>query len=124
MYLPFRDDFFYIINETRLPKSTELFFKYRDLYGISLIILFLYKKDLYKKISDNMPVKVNRFEENHWKINGKFTFPSEYLDPKKNKLEKILYTLFTGLDKKQINSWKLHYEPTLLPTVDDLLKLF
>ena len=124
LYVPFSGELVYEINNTQLPVASESFFKYRDLYGISLIILFLYKKDLYKKISENKPKKKRNFGFNHWTIDDKITYPSDYINPKNNKLEKILFTLFSALDRKSINDYKLNDNPTLLPNVDDILKLF
>lgn len=74
-----------------LFKSKEnafYFYKYLDIYSISVFILYLYKKDIYKKMSDS---------ETPWIISGVQKTPLDFIDKNKNKLEKALSYAFSFL---------------------------
>jgi serine/threonine protein kinase len=73
------------------------FYKYLDIYSISVFILYLYKKNLYKKIKNN---------EMPWIISGKQKTPLDFLDKNKNKIENALYYAFSFL-KYLINVEKI-----------------
>lgn len=65
------------------------FYKYLDLYSISIFIFYLYKKDVYKKLKNDT--------ETPWIIKGIQKTPLEYIDKDKNKLEKALHYVFSFL---------------------------
>lgn len=67
------------------------FYKYLDLYGISVFILYLYKKKIYKMI------KKTKDKTNPWIIDGKQLSPLDYVDKDSNKLEKALHYVFSFL---------------------------
>jgi serine/threonine protein kinase len=64
------------------------FYKYLDIYSISIFILYLYKKDIYKKMKDS---------ETPWIISGVQKSPLDFIDKNKNKIEKSLYYAFSFL---------------------------
>lgn len=65
------------------------FYKYLDLYSISVFIFYLYKKDIYKKLKNDT--------ETPWIMKGIQKTPLEYIDKNKNKIEKALSYVFSFL---------------------------
>lgn len=86
-------DFPYKIKRSKIvfkdKDNAFLFYKYLDLYSISIFIFYLYKKDIYKKLKNDT--------ETPWIIKGVQKTPLEYLDSNKNKIEKALCYVFSFL---------------------------
>lgn len=87
-------DFPYKIKRSRInfknKENAFSFYKFLDIYSISIFIFYLYKKNVYKKLKNDT--------ETPWIINNIQHIPLEYIDNKKNKLEKSLYYVFSFLD--------------------------
>jgi len=64
------------------------FYKYLDIYSISVFILYLYKKDIYKNMKDS---------ETPWVISGAQKTPLDFINKNKNKIENALYYAFSFL---------------------------
>jgi serine/threonine protein kinase len=123
MYIPFYNKSVYRV-DIHYKKAFSTFSKYRDVYALSLFILYLYNKDLYQKVLKNNsdPTyqkvgKLNRF------IFDKLTYPSDYVS-NKNKLEKILYFVFSKIDRHNYADALLNEKPQLLPSIDNILSYF
>lgn len=89
-------DFPYKIKRSRImfknKENAFSFYKYLDLYSISIFIFYLYKKDIYKKLKNDT--------ETPWIIKNTQHLPTEYLsneDKDRNKLEKALFYVFSFL---------------------------
>jgi serine/threonine protein kinase len=86
-------DFPYKIKRSKIifknKENAFSFYKYLDLYSISIFIFYLYKKDIYKKLKNDT--------ETPWIVKGVQKTPLEYIDKDKNKLEKALYYVFNFL---------------------------
>ena len=89
-------DFPYKIKRSRImfknKENAFSFYKYLDLYSISVFIFYLYKKDVYKKLKNDT--------ETPWIVKNVQHLPTEYLnkeDKDRNKLEKALYYVFSFL---------------------------
>lgn len=72
-------------------KNAFSFYKYLDIYGISVFILYLYKRKVYNMI------KKAKDKTNPWIIKDKQVIPLEYVDENSNKLEKALHYVFSFL---------------------------
>lgn len=72
-------------------KNAFSFYKYLDIYGISVFILYLYNRKLYKLL------KKSKDKTNPWIIDDKQVTPLDYIDKNTNKLEKALYYVFSFL---------------------------
>jgi serine/threonine protein kinase len=87
-------DFPYKIKRSRIifknKENAFSFYKFLDIYSISIFIFYLYKKNVYKKLKNDT--------DTPWIINNIQHTPLEYLNNKKNKLEKSLYYVFSFLD--------------------------
>ena len=125
------DSFLYVPHmKTFLPKIDPFYKKafsnwnkYRDVYAISLFILYLYKGDLYQKLlkNDKNPSYNKLGKKNRFVFDGIITYPSDYISSN-NKLEKILHHVFSKIDKKVYTDQQL--ELIQLPKVDEILSLF
>jgi serine/threonine protein kinase len=86
-------DFPYKIKRSKIifqnRQNAFFFYKYLDLYSISVFIFYLYRKDVYKKLKNDT--------ETPWIIKGVQKTPLDYLDKDKNKLEKALHYVFSFL---------------------------
>ena len=82
------------------------FYRYVDLYCVSILIFYLYRQDVYKLVRND--------KERSWDTKR----PNDYLD-NKNKLEKSLSYVFSFLS--YLNEKKCEI-PTIPLTVDDILK--
>jgi len=89
-------DFPYKIKRSRIvfknKENAFSFYRFLDLYSISVFIFYLYKKDIYKKMKNDT--------ETPWIIKNEQHLPTEYLkkeDKDRNKLEKALYYVFSFL---------------------------
>lgn len=90
------------------------FYKYLDLYSISVFIFYLYKKDVYKKLKNDT--------ETPWIIKGIQKTPIDYLDKNKNKIEKALCYVFSFL--KYISSIEKTKDVKDIPiSTTELLKI-
>ena len=81
------------------------FYRYVDLYCVSILIFYLYRPDIYKIVKNN--------KERSW---DKMS-PNDYLD-NKNKLEKALYYVFSFLP--YLNPKKCEV-PIINLTIEDIL---
>jgi serine/threonine protein kinase len=111
-------DFPFKIKRSRIifkdKENAFSFYKYLDIYSISIFIFYLYNKDLYKKLRNDT--------ETPWIIKDVQKTPLDYLDKNKNKLEKTLYYTFTFL-KYLSNIDKTHDVKDIPITIPDILKL-
>ena len=86
-------DFPYKIKRSRIlfkdKDNAFSFYKYLDLYSISVFIFYLYKKEVYKKLKNDT--------ETPWIVKEIQKTPLDYLDKNKNKLEKALCYVFEFL---------------------------
>lgn len=82
------------------------FYRYVDIYCVSILIFYLYRQDVYKLVRND--------KERSWDTKR----PNDYLD-NKNKLEKALSYVFSFLS--YLNEKKCEI-PTIPLTVDDILK--
>jgi len=64
------------------------FYKYLDIYSISVFMLYIYKKDIYKKMLNT---------DSPWIISGIQKTPLDFIDKNKNNLENALYYVFSFL---------------------------
>ena len=85
------------------------FYRYVDLYCVSILIFYLYQQDIYKIIKND--------KERSWDNKR----PNDYLS-NKNKLEKALYYVFSFLSYFDIDTIKKCEIPTIPLTADDILK--
>jgi serine/threonine protein kinase len=85
-------DFPYKIKRSKIlfknRQNAFYFYKYLDIYSISIFILYLYKKDLYKKMKD---------PETPWIMSGIQKTPLDFINKNKNNLENALYYAFSFL---------------------------
>lgn len=95
-------------------ENAFLFYKYLDIYSISIFIFYLYKKDVYKKLRNDT--------ETPWIIKGIQTTPIEYIDKTKNKLEKTLYYVFSFL-KYICGLEKVHEVKDIPISITEILKI-
>lgn len=72
-------------------KNAFLFYKYLDLYAVSVLILFMYKPRIYRML------KTKGTKDNVWKIGKRQRRPTEFVQHQKNNLEKALYYVFSFL---------------------------
>jgi serine/threonine protein kinase len=87
-------DFPFKIKRSRIifknKENAFSFYKYLDIYSISIFIFYLYNKDIYKKLRNDT--------DTPWIIKGVQKTPLDYLDKNKNKLEKTLHYTFGFLN--------------------------
>lgn len=111
-------DFPYKIKRSKIvfkdKENAFLFYKYLDLYSISIFIFYLYKKDVYKKLKNDT--------ETPWIIKGIQKTPLEYLDSNKNKIEKALYYVFSFL-KYLSTVEKTHEVKNINISTSEILKI-
>lgn len=72
-------------------KNAFLFYKFLDLYSISVLILFLYRPKVYYMLKNKGE------KDNSWKVGKRQRRPSEFVKAQKNPLEKALSYVFSFL---------------------------
>ena len=85
------------------------FYRYVDLYCVSILIFYLYRQDVYKIVRND--------KERSWDNKR----PTDYLN-NKNKLEKTLSYVFSFLPHLDISALKKCEIPTIPLTANDILK--
>lgn len=90
------------------------FYKFLDIYSISIFIFYLYKKDIYKKLRNDT--------ETPWIVKGVQNNPIDYIDKSKNKLEKALYYVFSHL-KYLSGVEKTHDIKDIPISINDILNI-
>lgn len=69
-----------------------LFYKYLDIYSITISMFYIYKKEAYKMISKN------KDKDKLWVIDGELKSPIDFVSKTKNKLERTFYYVFSFLN--------------------------
>lgn len=114
-------DFPYKIKRSRImfknKENAFSFYKFLDLYSISIFIFYLYKKDVYKKIKND--------SESPWIVKNIQHLPTEYLNKEEsdtNKLEKALCYVFSFL--KYVSTVNKTNEVKDIPiSINEILKI-
>jgi len=126
LYVPYYKESAYGLLSPQLLQSSFRYLTYKDIYGISLIILYIYNKKLYEKLCANkykrsMGVSnkfVNLIKE------GEISYPSDFVKDQKNKLERILYYVFSKIDRQNLSEYELEKDSSILCNVNDILKKY
>jgi hypothetical protein len=93
-----------------------LFYKYLDIYSITISMFYLYKKDVYKMISKN------KDKDKLWVINGELKSPIDFVTKTKNKLERAFYYVFSFLSSLS-ESDKKREVPNINIDIDRIIKM-
>ncbi len=72
-------------------KNAFLFYKFLDLYAVSVLILFMYKPKVY------LMIKNKGEKDNAWKVDNRQRHPTEFVKAGKNNLERALQYVFSFL---------------------------
>lgn len=68
-----------------------LFYKYLDIYSITISMFYLYKKEIYKLVGKN------KDKDKTWHIEGELKSPIDFVNKSKNRLERAFYYVFSFL---------------------------
>lgn len=93
-----------------------LFYKYLDIYSITISMFYLYKKDVYKMISKN------KDKDKLWVIDNVLKSPIDFVSKTKNKLERAFYYVFSFL-KELSESDKKREVPDINIDIDRIIKM-
>lgn len=72
-------------------KNAFLFYKYLDLYAISVLMLYMYNPRVYRML------KTKGDKDNVWNINSRQRRPTEFVSKQSNVIEKALHYVFSFL---------------------------
>jgi|LauGreDrversion4_2_1035121.scaffolds.fasta_scaffold30180_2 serine/threonine protein kinase len=68
-----------------------LFYKYLDIYSITISMFYLYKKEIYNLVGKN------KDKDKTWHIEGELKSPIDFVNKSKNRLERAFYYVFSFL---------------------------
>lgn len=93
-----------------------LFYKYLDIYSITISMFYLYRKDIYNLISKN------KDKDKLWYVDGEPKSPIDFVNKTKNRLERAFHYVFSFLPLLK-NSDKKQEVPDINIDINRILKI-
>jgi len=93
-----------------------LFYKYLDIYSITISMFYLYRKDVYNLISKN------KDKDKLWYVDGDSKSPIDFVNKTKNRLERAFHYVFSFLPLLK-NSDKKQEVPDINIDINRILKI-